>query len=333
MPLPSGGDPDRRPPVNRAWLLLVGLVVVWGSHWVVVKVGLETIPPFTYGVLRLAGGIAVLAMLMAAAGRLRRPDRSDWPIIISYGLLAVGLGITMMNLALPHIPAGRSSILAYTIPLWVVPVMAVLARTLPSRPEAIGLVLGLAGLVLLLNPAAIDWSGEGALLGSMLLVVGAMGAALALVHVRLHPWRGTPFDTQIWQLLVALVPMVVLAVLLERDSFGEVSWDLPTALAVLYSGPLATAFAFWASQMIVKSLGPLTTGIGYLGAPVVGVIAGIIVLGELITPIDLAGIMVTTAGIVVVLLAGRRRGRDRAAKARESTTEISLPDGAELPEP
>ncbi len=319
--------------MNRAWLLLVGLVVVWGSHWVVVKVGLETIPPFTYGVLRLAGGIAVLAVLMAAAGRLHRPDRSDWPIIVSYGLLAVGLGITMMNLALPHIPAGRSSILAYTIPLWVVPVMALLARTLPSRPEVIGLGLGLAGLVLLLNPAAIDWSGEGALLGSMLLVVGAMGAALALVHVRLHPWRGTPFDTQIWQLLVALVPMIVFAVLLERDRFGEVSWDLPTALAVLYSGPLATAFAFWASQMIVKSLGPLTTGIGYLGAPVVGVIAGIIVLGELITPIDIAGILVTTAGIVVVLVAGRRRGRDRAERGGESSTEIPLPDGAELPEP
>ncbi len=54
--------------MTRAWLLLVGLVIVWGSHWVVVKVGLETIPPFTYGVLRLLGGIVVLAALMAARG-------------------------------------------------------------------------------------------------------------------------------------------------------------------------------------------------------------------------------------------------------------------------
>ena len=59
-------------------------------------------------------------------------------------------------------------------------------------------------------------------------------------------------------------------------------------------------------QMIVKALGPLTAGIGYLGAPAVGVIAGIIVLGEIITPIDIAGIAVTTAGIVVVLLASRQ---------------------------
>jgi drug/metabolite transporter (DMT)-like permease len=314
--------------VSRAWLLLVGLVIVWGSHWVVVKVGLETIPPFTYGVLRLLGGMVVLAALMAASGRLRRPPRADWPIIVSYGLLAVGLGIVMMNLALPFISAGRSSILAYTIPLWVVPVMALLARTLPTRQEAVGLVLGMLGLALLLNPAAIDWGAEGALLGSLLLVLGSMGAALALVHVRLHPWTSTPFDTQIWQLLVALVPILVLMLLLERDTLGDIRWDLPTALAVLYSGPLATAFAFWASQMIVKELGPLTTGIGYLGAPAVGVVADILVLGETVGLLDIAGIAITVAAIVVVLLARRPRGAGRQGPA----TEIPLPDGAELPD-
>ena len=293
--------------MTRAWLLLLGLVVVWGSHWVVVKVGLETIPPFTYGVLRLLGGMVVLAALMVATGRLKRPERSDWPIIVSYGVLAVGLGIAMMNLALPHIPAGRSSILAYTIPLWVVPVMFVAARVLPTRAELTGLLLGLLGLVLLLNPAAIDWGASGALLGSLMLVVGAIGAAIALVHVRRHAWTGTPFDTQIWQLLVALVPITVLMLLLERDQLGSVQWDVPTALAVLYSGPLATAFAFWASQMIVRTLGPQTTGIGYLGAPVVGVIAGIIILGETITVLDMAGVAVTALGIIVVLVARRPR--------------------------
>jgi drug/metabolite transporter (DMT)-like permease len=323
--------------LTRAWLLLVGLVIVWGSHWVVVKVGLETIPPFTYGVLRLAGGIIVLAALMAATGRLKRPERPDWPIIVSYGLLAVALGIAMMNLALPHIPAGRSSILAYTIPLWVVPVMLVAARVLPTRAEVLGLALGLVGLVLLLNPVAIDWGSEGALLGSLLLVAGALGAAVALVHVRTHPWKGTPFDTQIWQLLVALLPMVVLWLLLERDRIGEIRWDVPTALAVLYSGPLATAFAFWASQMIVKALGPLTTGIGYLGAPVVGVIAGIIVLGEALGPLDLLGILVTGVAIVIVLLARRpRSGTGSGSTPRKSAgpgAELRLPDGADLPAP
>ena len=307
--------------MTRAWLLLLGLVVVWGCHWVVVKIGLETIPGFTYGVLRLVTGMAVLALLMAATGRARRPYREDLPIIVSYGLLAVALMIITMNLALPFIPAGRSAILAYTIPLWMVPVMAVMARVLPSRAEVIGLVLGLTGIVLLLNPAAIDWGAEGALLGSLLLLIGAMGGSIALVHVRIHPWKGTPFDTQIWQLLVALAPMALLMLVLEGDRVTRIEWDLQTVLVVLYSGPLATAFAFWASQMIVKALGPLTTGIGYLGTPVVGVIAGIVVLGEVVTALDVAGIAVTTAGIVVVLLAGRAGSRRKdAAAGGESET-------------
>jgi drug/metabolite transporter (DMT)-like permease len=240
----------------------------------------------------------------------------------------------MMNLALPHIPAGRSSILAYTIPLWVVPVMFVAARVLPTRAQTAGLALGLVGLVFLLNPAAIDWGSQGALLGSLLLVVGAIGGAVALVHVRRHPWTGTPFDTQIWQLLVALLPILLLMLILERDELGTIEWNLPTALAVLYSGPLATAFAFWASQMIVRTLGPLTTGIGYLGAPLVGVIAGVIVLDEALTLLDLAGVLITGLGIVVVLLAGRSRGgTGGAADARSEVTEVTLPDGAELLEP
>ncbi len=315
--------------MTRAWLLLLGLVLVWGVHWVVVKVGLQTIPPFTYGVLRLAGGMAVLAVLMAMTGRLHRPERSDMPIILSYGLLAVALGIAMMNLALPYIPAGRSSILAYTIPLWVVPVMLVAARVRPTRAELAGLALGLTGLVLLLNPAAIEWGSSGALLGSLMLVAAAFGAAVALVHVRTHPWKGTPFDTQIWQLLVALLPMLLLMLILERDELGSVQWDLPTALAVLYSGPLATAFAYWASQMIVRSLGPMTTGIGYLGTPAVGVIAGIIVLGETVSALDLVGMLVTGAAIVIVLVAQRP---SHGGTGEDLEVGITLPDGTELPE-
>ena len=311
--------------MTRAWLLLLLLVVVWGSHWVVVKVGLETIPGFTYGVLRLASGIATLAVLMAATGRLKRPIRGDYPIIVSYGILAVAVMIITMNLALPYIPAGRSSILAYTTPLWIVPIMAVIAHVLPKRAEIVGLVLGMAGLVLLLNPAAIDWGADGALLGSLLLVLGAGSGALAMVHVRMHKWVGTPFDAQIWQLLVALVPMTLLMLLLEGDQLGSIPWDLAALLAVLYSGPLATAFAFWASQMIVKALGPLTAGIGYLGAPAVGVIAGIIVLGEIITPIDIAGIGVTTAGIVVVLLASRP-GSTTEEQGQASLTPEDVPE-------
>jgi drug/metabolite transporter (DMT)-like permease len=292
-------------------------VVIWGCHWTVAKVGLETIPPFTYAMLRLLMGMAVLAAIMQGAGRLRRPDRRDLPIVISYGLLAVGGGILAMNLALPWVGAGRAAILAYTLPLWVVPIVAVVARVLPSRPGLVGLALGLTGLVLLLNPAAIDWSSPQVLAGCGLLVAGAVAGAAALVHVRAHRWQGTPFDLQIWQLLVAFVPLGLLALFLESDRWGTVDWDLDSLLVVLYSGALATAFAFWASQSVVRVIGPTTTSIAYLAVPVVGVVTGALFLGESITLLDLAGLVITSAGVIVVVTAGRamaRRGGDETVE-------------------
>lgn len=335
-----------RSATGRAWLLLATLVVVWGCHWTVAKIGLETIPPFTYATLRLLLAIGVLAVLMRGAGRLQAPARADLPIVLSYGLLAIGAGIAVMNVALPFVEAGRASILAYTLPLWVVPIVAVVARSLPTRPELVGLVLGLAGLVLLLNPAAIDWSSPQVLLGCGLLIAGAMAGAAALVHVRAHRWQGTPFDVQIWQLLVALVPLAALAVLLELDEWAAVDWDVGVLLVILYSGALATAFAFWASQSIVRTLGPTTTSIGYLAVPVAGILTGVVVLAEPVGMLDILGLVVTSAGILVVLRApavpdAGRPGTPRPAAAGSAAlaapgselVEVVLPDGADLPAP
>ncbi|MEZ4597747.1 MAG: DMT family transporter [Chloroflexota bacterium] len=229
---------------RRAWLLLGGVILVWGLHWSVTKVGLETMPPLTYAMARVLVGAVALALLMRHRGRLAPPDRGDLPVILSYGLLAIAAATALMIVALVSAPAGRSSILSYTLPLWVVPIMALATRTLPTGREVLGLGLGLAGLMVLLNPLAMDWSSTDALLAAGMLLLNAAAGAVALVHVRLHPWRGTPFDVQLWQLLVALVPLAILAFLLERPM--SVAWDLQTVLVLAYSGVLATAFAYWA---------------------------------------------------------------------------------------
>jgi drug/metabolite transporter (DMT)-like permease len=248
-----------------------------------------------------------------------------------------------MNLALPWVGAGRAAILAYTLPLWVVPIVAVVARSLPTRPELVGLVLGLAGLALLLNPAAIDWSSAQVLLGCALLIGGAIAGAAALVHVRAHRWQGTPFDVQIWQLLVALVPLALLAVVLEWDAWASVDWDVGSVLVVLYSGALATAFAYWASQSIVRTLGPTTTSIGYLAVPVAGILTGVIVLGEPVGLLDILGLVITTTGILVVLRAQAAlapssatsvtAGESGAEGARSDVLDVVMADGADLPAP
>jgi drug/metabolite transporter (DMT)-like permease len=317
--LPSGPDPAPELPAEAAvharpaaLALLALLTLVWGGHWVVVKIGLETMPPLTYAVLRLAGGLATMIGLLAFQRRLRLPDRASLPIIVSVGLGQIAAGVALQVLALQVVPAGRSSVLVYTMPLWVAVILALTLRRLPRRNELVGLVLGIGGLGALLNPAVLDWGAGTELLGTVGLLLNAVIWATVTIHVRRHRWTRAPLELQPWMLLLALVVMAVMAAALEPGR--PVRWGPATVLVLLYSGPLATAFAFWASQAIVRSLDAQASAIGFLATPVIGLLSGAIVLGEALGPLDVAGFAMILAGIGVTSLAPALRERRAAGR-------------------
>ena len=176
-----------------------------------------------------------------------------------------------------------------------------LFRARPGRGELAGLVLGVGGILVLLNPTAIDWAYPGEVAGTLALLVSAVIWAGATIHVRHHRWTATPLDLQPWQLLVALVPLAILALLFEAGR--SVHWDATTFAVLAFSGPLATAFAYWASQSITRSLGPLATATGFLAVPVVGLASGGLFLGEPLGIADLVGFGLILAGVAAASLA------------------------------
>ena len=282
----------------RPYLLLICLALVWGVNWPVTKIGLRDLPPFSYGVLRVITGLALVVGVLVARRGLSRPDRRDVPVVLSVGLVQMAAAIAFMNLALPLVSAGRSSILVYTMPLWVGLFQLPALRASGAARQVVGLLIGLAGIGLLLNPQSIDWGSQGQLLGSAALLFSAALWAVTTIQLRRHDWHGTPFSLMPWQLLIALVPLGVFAFALEAGR--AINWT-PTAIAaVFYSGPIATAFAYWLSQSISRSLSPLATTMGFLAVPVVGLASSWVMLGEPLTLLDLAGAATTFLGIVLV---------------------------------
>lgn len=294
---PASPHPPTHTP-RASMLLLVALALVWGVHWVVAKKGLEYMPPFTFAALRTGVGLAAVVATLALRGGLALPPRRDIPVVLSVGLGQVAAGTALMNVALMVVPAGRSSILVYTMPIWVVLMQVVFLRMQPLPTEVMGLLLGAAGIVALVNPASIDWSAPGELRGVLLLLLSAAIWGATSIHVRRHRWTSPPLALQPWQLLVAFVPLAAIAVVLEPA--GEIRWEPATIGVLLYSGVLATAFAFWASQSITRSLGPLAATVGFLGVPVVGLAAGALLLGETLSIVDLLGFALTAGGILLV---------------------------------
>ncbi|WP_236025183.1 DMT family transporter [Arenibaculum pallidiluteum] len=293
-------------PVNHrtAAILLVLVVLVWGFNWPVMKLALRDIGPISFAATRMVLGALCLFALAAWRGRLRLPSRPDWPIVVSVGLFQMGLYLLFVNIGLGFVPAGRSSILAYTTPIWVVPAAALLLGERLSGARLAGFALGMAGVAVMFNPLAFDWRDPDVLLGNGLLMAAALAWAVQIIQVKNHRWHGSPLDLAPWQFAVASAMLVPLAVLFEHDRPIELTGRLLAVVA--YNGPLASAFCFWAVVSVNRALPAITTSLAMLGVPVAGVLFSVLLLGEPVSATNLAGLALIGAGLWVLAGADRR---------------------------
>jgi drug/metabolite transporter (DMT)-like permease len=295
----TGGTVSSR----SAWGLLALVILLWGANWPVMKLGLQDMPPLTFAAARMVLGALCLFAVNGACGRLNLPDRHDLPIVLSVGLLQMAVFLVLVNIALLYVPAGRSAILAYTTALWVVPGAALLLGERLTRGRLAGLILGMAGVAVMFNPAAFDWHDRGTLIGNGLLLLAAAAWAAPIIHVRGHRWHASPLQLAPWQFTTGALVLVPLALLFEGDR--PIHWTTSLSAVLFYNGPIATAFCFWAIVTVNRALPAITTSLGTLGVPVAGVLFSALWLGEALTWTNLAGLVLIGAGMAVLALSDR----------------------------
>ncbi len=215
------------------------------------------------------------------------------------------LFMALTTIGVQFIPAGRSAIIAYTSPLWVLPAAVWLFGERLTRWKLLGMVLGLAGLIVLLNPASIDWSDGNVLLGNFLLLIGAGMWAIAILHTRRHRWHLSPLQLAPFQMALLIVPACFLAWAVEGPFRADWSWQLIAML--VYNGPLATAFAFWASVSTQRALPSSTVSLSYLAVPAWGLIASTLWLGEALPASLILGGVLILLGVAAIAVADTRR--------------------------
>jgi drug/metabolite transporter (DMT)-like permease len=289
---------------GRAALLLGLVILLWGVNWPIMKVGMDYMPPLWFAFARVALGAATLALLLVARHELRPPPRADLPVLLSVGLLQIGAFLALTHMALLYVGAGRSAILAYTTPLWVVPLSAVFLRERIGPARLLAVACGLAGLAVLFNPLEVDYGDHTALMGNGMLLAGAFVWALAIVHVHAHRWQATPLQMMPWQMLLGAALLLPLALALEPRPSFHLGWPLVAVLA--YNGPIASAFCYWAFVTVNRSFQATTTSLGSLGVPVVGVLTAWIALGEPLTVAKLTGLGLISAGVVLLSVTATR---------------------------
>ena len=292
---------------RRTALFLFGIVVVtWGLNWAVTKTLVDSVSPLWATAIRSAIASATLFLLLSARGQFVVPHRGDLPVVLAVGLLHMAIFSTLVAFGLQLVPVGRSIVLGYTTPLWVAPGAWLFLgeRLTPSR--LIGICVGMAGLAVMFNPMAFDWSDGQALLGNGLVLLAALSWAVSILYVRVHTWISTPFQLVFWQALLATCVLSVLALLV--DGAPRIGWTPSLAAAFLYSGVCGTALGYWAMVTVNRSLPATTTSLGILATPVVGVASSAIAFGETINGGLLLAMAMILGGIAIGMIpAGEMR--------------------------
>jgi len=287
-------------PGRNALLVLALLSVVWSYNWVVMKQVLQWSGPFTFAAWRGAlAALVLLALLVVRGGPLKPP-----PLV---PLLLVGAAQTLgfqalVQWALVEGGAGKTALLAYTMPFWAVGVAWVVLRDTPTRLQAIAIGVAFAGLLLVLEP----WAGLGEIGSALLAIGGGLCWAIGTVLSKrlFQRGRATVLSLSAWQMAVGAVGLVVIALVVDEPA---VQWTGGFIAALTYNAVLASGLAWVMWSYIVDKLPMTVSGLSSLAIPILGVLFAWAVLGEAPSAAEWAGIALLGAALAIVATATRPR--------------------------
>ena len=290
---------------------LLSVVVLWGVNFVVMKFALRDFTPFQLGAARYV--FAVLPLILFI-----RPPRIHWKWVLLYGSFqGVGqFGILFIALSV-GMTAALASVLLQTQVFFTALFGFVLLQERANRPLQVGMLLAAFGLgcfaLNYLQPGASAGSATTLLGFALTLAAASMWALSNIVARRVQQLHAdySPVAFVVWSSSVAILPFVALALVFDAP---EVRWQWLDARA---SSWLAVAYLGWAATIVGYSL---WTGLlkrhpanrvapFSLGVPIVGLTTGMLVLGEVITPWQWAGIALVVAALACVMLGGLLKRR------------------------
>lgn len=284
-------------------LITIATIAAFGLSWPIMKLALQDIPPIWLGVVRLGIATLVLFVILICSRKKFWPTYKDIPLILSVGLLQMGVFVVLVGLGLQHVEAGRSAILVYTTPLWVTPIAIFIFKESFHTLTLIGLAIGVIGMLCLFNPLTFNWQDSAALQGNALLLLAAFAWACVILHLRFGKQHRSALELLPWQMLLATLFLGISAFVLEPAPI--IHWSTPLVMQLSYISLFATAFAYWGVIEVSRRLPAVTTSLVFLAVPVIGLISSACILGERITLNTSIAVLLILAGLCCVVIAKR----------------------------
>jgi drug/metabolite transporter (DMT)-like permease len=275
---------------------LAAIAAIWGSSFLLIEIGLRSFPPGVVTLARVALGTVTLALF----ARARLPvDREDWGRIALLGTVWMAVPLTLLPIAQQWIDSGVTGMINGSMPIFAAAWATYFLRRLPGWRQLLGIGVGFVGIVLVFIPE---------LQASADTALGAFVALVAIVFYGLATNLAVPLQQKYGAAPVVLRAQLVALVLvlpLGLWQLPQATWSAESALAMVPLGALGTGLAIVLMATLAGRVGAPRASIAIYFLPVVAVGLGVLVLGESVAPIALAGVALVLVG---AWIASRREG-------------------------
>ena len=274
----------------------IGAASIWGGMYVVSKVVLEIIPPFTLVSLRLILGAITLAIVLAFRGFPKFSHKQLWQVL-GVGFVGYGISLSLQFLGTKLSTAANGSLVTSATPAFVLIFASILLREKVTWLRLMALLLATLGVVAVIDPRSAQLNPE-LFSGNLLLIGAAVTWALYSVLVRksTQTMEVLPFS------LVAFVgglPVTLPAGAWEMQAVGLGEISVGVVGGVLFLGIICTALAMVLWNTAFAYLDASVASLTFFAQPIVGTLLGWLFLGEKITPLFLLGGLLIGLGLVI----------------------------------
>jgi drug/metabolite transporter (DMT)-like permease len=287
---------------SMSLIVIVGLSMIWGYHWAVMKIGLQYCGGLTYTAIRCV----IAAPLMLAVVKFRGGSiRLNYPkAAIIVGLIQTAGNFGLGAIAVKFGEAGKSAVLTYTMPFWVVLFGFIFLRERAGPRRWIAASLAGAGTLLVALTG-----GTAQLMPVLLAIAGGICWAIGLlVYQHFHKQHGDePTVFAAWQLLVGGLTMAVFIPFVPGEH--AIEWTPAFIGALAYTTFPATAFAVYLWFLLISRLEASMVSLGVLLAPAIGLASSWIQLAERPAPLEALGLGIILFAIAFFAWAQWRRAR------------------------
>lgn len=300
-------------PHSRVLAAFTAVYIVWGSTYLAIRYAVETIPPFLMGGARFL----VSGAMLYAFTRLRgspQPTARQWRDASVAGMLMLCAGNGAVAWAEERVPSGLAALIVAVVPLWMVLLDWLHPRgTRPSVLTMVGVVVGLAGLVVLIGPTDLHSAGHVDLTASIVLVAGSLAWAAGSVYSRYgeHP-DSSALATGMQ--MVGGGGVLVLAGIATGELNGFAFSDVSNAswIGWAYLVTFGSLVGFTAYVFLLKAVSPAKASTYAYVNPVVAVVLGWLIAHEPITRSMIGGAAIILGAVAMISISQTRESSEAA---------------------